>query len=111
MLRQRSNRRHRFRPGRGWREQGFSLWEMAILLCLLALVIAAGFVFLKANDASERETERLHLLAAADRAIQSFVAENGRLPCPATTATGVENCAVGVQKGWLPFVTMGMDAH
>jgi type II secretory pathway pseudopilin PulG len=91
-------------------QRGFSLWELSILMGMLALVIAAGFIFLKANDASQRETERQHLLAAADRAIQSFVAENGRLPCPATTAAGVENCAGGVQKGWLPFVTLGLDA-
>jgi hypothetical protein len=94
----------------GQTARGFSLWEMAILLGLLSLVIAAGFLWLKAGDANQKETDRVNLLAVVDRSIKSFVAENGRLPCPATGVTGVENCAVGLQKGWLPFAALGLDA-
>lgn len=94
-----------------WRAQrGFSLWELAVLLGLLGLGIAAGFVFLKAQEVNQRETERTTLLAAADRAVLNFIAIQGRLPCPDSTGSGVENCAAGIQKGWLPTATLGLDA-
>ena len=63
-------------------QRGFSLWELAVLLGLVGLGLVAGFVFLKAGENSQRETERTNLLAAADRAIMGFIAEQGRLPCP-----------------------------
>lgn len=91
-------------------QRGLSLWELAVLLGLLGLGIVAGFVFLKAGENSQRETGRSNLLAAADRAIMGFVAEQGRLPCPDTDGSGVENCAGLTQKGWLPMTTLGLDA-
>ena len=97
--------------GRGVQAQrGFSLWELAVLVGLLGLGMAAGLVFLKAQEISQRETERTALLAAADRAVVNFAVINGRLPCPDSAGGGVENCAVGVHKGWLPAVTLGLDA-
>ncbi len=91
-------------------QRGFSLWELAILLGLLGLGMAAGFVFLKAQEINQRETRRTHLLAAADRAVINFVAINSRLPCPDSVGNGLENCAPGVHKGWLPAATLGLDA-
>ena len=91
-------------------QRGFSLWELAVLLGLVGLGLVAGFVFLKAGENSQRETERTNLLAAADRAIMGFIAEQGRLPCPDTDGSGVENCTGLTQKGWLPTITLGLDA-
>lgn len=107
---------HRLTQGRpasgcgGRAQRGFSLWELAVLVGLLGLGMAAGLVFLKAQEISQRETERSALLAAADRAVVSFAATNGRLPCPDSTGAGSENCAPGVHKGWLPTATLGLDA-
>lgn len=95
---------------RGRAQRGFSLWELAVLVGLLGLGIGAGFVFLKAQEVNQRETERTTLLAAADRAVLNFIAIQGRLPCPDSTGSGAENCAAGIQKGWLPAVTLGLDA-
>ncbi len=81
-----------------------------MLVGLLGLGMAAGFVFLKAQEISQRETERTALLAAADRAVVNFAAINGYLPCPDTTGSGIQNCAVGVHQGWLPVATLGLDA-
>jgi hypothetical protein len=86
------------------------LWELAVLVGLLGLGMAAGFVFLKAQEINLRETERSTVLAAADQAVVNFAAINGYLPCPDTTGSGIQNCAVGVHKGWLPTVTLGLDA-
>ena len=107
---------HRFTGRRGAgksrcrTQRGFSLWELAVLVGLLGLGMAAGFVFLKAQEISQRETERTVLLAAADRAVVNYAAINGRLPCPDSAGDGFENCAAGVQKGWLPVITLGLDA-
>lgn len=110
MLKRRSNGR-RLAERSGCRTQrGFSLWELAILLGLLGLGMAAGFVLLKAGDVYQRETERTALLAAADRAVVNYAAINGRLPCPDSAGDGLENCAAGVHKGWLPVATLGLDA-
>lgn len=105
-----SSRRKLAERSKGRIQRGFSLWELAILLGLLGLGIVAGFVFLKAGETSQRETDRTILLATVDRTIMSFVAENGRLPCPDTTGTGLEDCAGTAQKGWLPTITLGLDA-
>jgi type II secretory pathway pseudopilin PulG len=96
------------RPRRA--QRGFSLWEMALLVGVLALVISAGLVFLKAQEASQLDAERQTMLEAADRSILNFIAIRGRLPCPDSAGLGVENCAAGVQKGWLPEVTLGLNA-
>jgi len=110
MLMQQSNQHKHAKRSGPQAQRGFALWELAILVGLLGLGLAAGFVFLKAGEANQVEAERANLLAVADRSLQSFVAEKGRLPCPDTDGTGVENCAAGVQKGWLPFATLGLDA-
>ncbi len=96
------------RPRRA--QRGFSLWEMALLVGVLALVISAGLVFLKAQEASQLDAERQTMLEAADRSILNFIAIRGRLPCPDSAGNGLENCAAGVQKGWLPEVTLGLNA-
>lgn len=98
---------HDGRPGR-W--HGFSLWELAVLLGILGVAIVAGFALLRADRAMQIEDQRLAQLVAADRALAGFIAENGRLPCPDTTGSGVENCSGTAQKGWLPVVTLGLTA-
>jgi type II secretory pathway pseudopilin PulG len=91
-------------PGR---QRGFSLWEIAVLLGVLGLAIVAGFALLNAGQQKQIESDRLTLLAAADKAVSGFAARTGRLPCPDTVGDGSENCAAGVQKGWLPTAALG----
>lgn len=90
------------------RQRGFSLWEIAILLGLIALAVVAGFALLHSSQQKQLESERAALLSATDREIAGFVARTGRLPCPDTTGSGLENCTTGVQKGWLPVTTIGL---
>ncbi|MBI3712770.1 MAG: type II secretion system protein [Burkholderiales bacterium] len=92
-------------------QRGFSLWELAVVVGLVALGLTAGSLLLKASDSSQRESDRIALLQAANFAIASFISENGRLPCPATNLdSGEENCSAAGQKGWLPVATLGLDA-
>lgn len=110
MLNQQSKRRNRLGPGRGWREQGFSLWEMAILLGLLGVMMVAGFALLQSRRAYQINRERTAQLSAGDRALAGFIAEKGRLPCPDTSGNGLEDCSGTDQKGWLPIVTLGLSS-
>lgn len=89
---------------------GFSLLEVAIGIALLGAAIAAGYALLRIDASDQRESNRSKLLYAADHAIISFIAQNGRLPCPDIDGSGNENCSVGNQKGWLPIKTLGLDA-
>ncbi|MBR7800859.1 type II secretion system protein [Undibacterium fentianense] len=103
-----AERSQRLRDSR--KQQGFSLWELAVMVGLLVIGIVAGTIFLKSGETSQRETDRTRLLQAADFAIAAFISEHGRLPCPASNVeTGVEDCGTG-QKGWLPIATLGLDA-
>src|SRR5690606_26081091 len=42
----------------------------------------------------------------ADEALAAFAIANARLPCPADTVYGEENCSSGRAKGWLPARTL-----
>jgi type II secretory pathway pseudopilin PulG len=92
------------------KQGGFSLWELAIIVGLVVMGITAGIVLLQSGSSTQRENDRDKLLQAADFAITAFIAENGRLPCPATDLNGIENCSTTAQKGWLPYATLGLDA-
>ena len=95
---------------RGRRQSGFSLVEVAIGVGVLGAAMATGYALLKSGGNDQHESNRSKLLAAADHAIISFIAQNGRLPCPDTDGSGNENCSAGNQKGWLPAKTLGLDA-
>lgn len=100
------------------RQRGFSLWEMAVLLGLLGVAFVAGFKLLNSLQTSRLAEQRAAQLSAGDRALEGFIAENGRLPCvdtntdgiPGTDPDGKEDCGAIAQKGWLPVVTLGLSA-
>jgi type II secretory pathway pseudopilin PulG len=91
------------------RQSGFSLWETVVVVGVISLGVLAGTLLLNSSEASVRETARVKLLRAVDNAIVSFIAENGRLPCPASAIGGAESCD-GAVKGWLPVQSLGLDA-
>lgn len=84
---------------------GFGILELAILLSLLS---ALAFVLMVMPDEYEqlnREQDRKYL-RIADEQLINFVGLNGRLPCPASSANGLEDC--NVSKGTLPYITLGL---
>lgn len=102
-------------------QAGFTLVEMAIVMIIFGVLLAAFLTPLQAqrNIAFQRETETL--LAQAHQALLGYAQANGRLPCPATnngTAvfpddTGTANpnasgaCVQSV--GFLPAATLGLQ--
>lgn len=89
--------------------RGFGLLETMLVLVVMAGSVGAGFLYLKFRAASAQSVTQASVLDKADKAIAGFTTRNFRLPCPDTTGNGVENCAGGAQKGWLPYKTLGLE--
>lgn len=106
------------RPGPPLRRQrGISLIEVSIALTIIALS-TVGIVAALAQQAEQRRlAETRSTLNLARDALLSFVTVNGRLPCPATSASGGQEAIASnaggritctLQAGFLPAVTLGM---
>lgn len=102
-------------------KNGFTLIEMAIVLVVFGLLLAAILTPLQAqrNIAAQRKTELI--LDNARQALLGFAQANGRLPCPATNnggafpdGTGTSNPnvsgACAQQVGFLPAKTIGLQS-
>jgi hypothetical protein len=96
---------------RKWRAQnGVSLLTLALLLLMLTGALMAGLAFFRAEIPAEIASAQKNALADADRALMAFASIHHRLPCPADTPGGVENCAADKAKGYLPIGALGLDA-
>lgn len=95
--------------GRG---KGFTLVEMAIVIVIFGLLLAALLVPLQAQRSIAFQLETENILRNSKQALLGFAQATGRLPCPAT-ATGVENPVGGglcaQQVGFLPAATLGIQ--
>jgi prepilin-type N-terminal cleavage/methylation domain-containing protein len=89
---------------------GFTLVEMAVVLVIVALLLAAALGPLATRiEAGERQDAQDEL-ADIKEAIYGFAVTSGRLPCPDTDNDGVENVAAGAcvaENGSLPWQTLG----
>ena len=90
--------------------RGFSLLELLAVLALLTALVS-GMLY-KTFDVSVQVVRQNTdtALAAADEQLRQFAAWNGRLPCPDTDGDGIEDCGANVQKGGLPYRTLGLAA-
>lgn len=88
------------------RQHGMTLLQVALILLLLGALIASGFQVLQSRTASRQAQEQAQALSWADQAVSAFAAANSRLPCPASTPEGKEDCASGNSKGYLPVATL-----
>ena len=70
------------------RERGFTMFELAVALFLLALLFGSIFVPLQAQLEARRTEETQHTLERARDALLGYAAANGYLPCPADNAKG-----------------------
>lgn len=97
------------------RQRGINLIELSITLVVMGLVLAATWQMMprlqnlpvfKSNSVNAGTT-----IEQAQRALEGFILANGRLPCPDSTPDkqGLEQCANGVIKGWLPAKTLGIS--
>ncbi|MGW8127691.1 MAG: hypothetical protein ACWGG5_04955 [Stenotrophomonas sp.] len=87
-------------------QSGFGLLQVMLILLLVGSALAAGAVLWQSKRAPAQAVAQEQALRWADEAIAAFAAANARLPCPADTADGEENCASGNAKGWLPARTL-----
>lgn len=90
------------------RQSGFTILELAAILALTSgLIFALSY---KTADVAQQRTNQntTQNLALADQHLREFAARVGRLPCPDSTNTGVEDCTVS--KGYLPYRTLGLVA-
>lgn len=99
--------------------RGFSLTELAVVLVIVALLIGGMLLPLSSQDDFRRNQETQRLLKEAIEALTGYAAANGRLPCPATSASaGLESFAAGgsvsdgscsnFYDGFLPATTLGL---
>jgi prepilin-type N-terminal cleavage/methylation domain-containing protein len=94
---------------------GFTLTELAITVVIIALLIGGLALTLSAQNEARQFAETRARLDAAQEALIGFAIRNGRLPCPATSASnGIEspvgggNCLGTPRNGYLPAATLGM---
>jgi prepilin-type N-terminal cleavage/methylation domain-containing protein len=91
-----------------FRQRGFTLTEMAVVLVIVALLIGGMMVPMSAQQEARLNAETQTSLKTVQDSLLGFVVANGRLPCPAnpTLATGVEDCTR--QWGALPWGLLGI---
>ena len=104
------------RMGRPRRAQlGLSLLEVAITLVIAGLMSWAafsGYGTVSAQQKIERGRAQANHLQSVVRA---FSLRYGRLPCPSLDTRGYEsldgvgNCTVGTQRGFFPYVSLGLE--
>ena len=90
---------------------GLGLLEVMLFLFVIGTILVVGDTWLAAKKQSERAEAQTAQLQYVNRYIESFAAVNFRLPCPATTPGGAEDCTVATNvKGYLPFASIGLSA-
>lgn len=97
--------------------RGFTLVEMAMVLAIVALLMAGLLPTISSQIEQQQLKETRDQLRDIEEALIGFAIINGRLPCPATSASkGVESPAGGgactnFYDGFVPAATLGMSTR
>lgn len=92
---------HRKRTGAS-RQQGAAALMLAALMVVFTGTLIATYYLGSRSASSTARFEQIDSLRWAQESITGFATANGRLPCPASLPDGLESCALGFAKGWLP---------
>ena len=92
-------------------ERGFTLVEMAIVLVVVGLLVAAFLAPLSAQIDQKNNSETRRLMDDAKEALMGYAITNKHLPCPDTNNDGIEdfvgaNCTSN--DGNLPWATLSL---
>ena len=98
-----------------YKNKGFTLVEMAIVLVIIGLLATAFLTPLSAQLEQSRNTEARRDLAEIREALLGYAVINSRLPCPDTTGDGVDDGCTNTNTanstgGNLPWVTLGLKS-
>jgi len=96
------------------RARGFTLTELAVVFTIISLLLATAMYTLSAQTDQRNFEETRRRLEAARELILGFVVANGRLPCPATAASGGTEALTGANctspyGGFLPAQAIGFQ--
>jgi len=86
--------------------RGFTLIEITIVLVIAAIILAAVLSAAKPYFAEKSRERTISAVKTVDRALEEYLSENGRYPCPAplnstrgVAIDGTEDCSVGPYSG------------
>jgi prepilin-type N-terminal cleavage/methylation domain-containing protein len=94
---------------------GFTLVEMGMVLAIVSLLLAGLLPTISGQIEQQRLTETRKQLNDIQQALIGYAIINGRLPCPATSASkGLENPVGGgacsnFYDGFIPGATLGLS--
>ncbi|NQY26826.1 MAG: type II secretion system protein [Piscirickettsiaceae bacterium] len=88
--------------------RGYSLIELSITLVILGLLASLVISYVQQKDESVKLDRQYNeaLVLPIQQAIEGFIYANHRLPCPASSSNGFENCAIA--NGQVPYATLGL---
>ena len=90
------------------KSRGFSLVESAIALVILGLLALALVAYWRMGAQAQVAHIERDMLTRTQGALVAYAYMRHRLPCPASTSAGTEDCAGGRQIGFVPWVTLGL---
>lgn len=97
------------------RQKGFSLVELALVLVIVTLALGGVLVPLNAQIEHKQWRDTEQRLQLVQDALLGFAVRNGRLPCPASSASnGMESPVNGgvctnPYDGYVPAVSLGLS--
>jgi prepilin-type N-terminal cleavage/methylation domain-containing protein len=97
-----------------FKQHGFTLVEMAIVLVILGFVLGVLLLPLQAQREQVFLVQTNATLETAKEALIGFAQQQGRLPCPATDASNGTELPLGggactQQIGFLPAASLGIE--
>ncbi len=98
-----------------YRQQGFSLVELSVVILVMGLLLGGLMMPLSVQRENSRLRDGQEQLQSVESAVVGFALVNGYLPCPATPASaGVAapaGSACSAQHGFVPATTLNLSGQ